>query len=44
MKRGVPKRDAIYSHAYFGKKFFVQLYDSEFSPGMQNSGPAFVKF
>ena len=27
-----------------GKKFDLQLYDGEFSPGMQNRGSAFVKF
>ena len=26
------------------KKFDLQLYNGEFSPGMQNRGPAFVKF
>ena len=27
-----------------GKKFDLQLYDGEFSPGMRNTGSAFVKF
>ena len=27
-----------------GKRFDLQLYDGEFSPGMQNKGPAIVNF
>ena len=42
MKTGVP---SIYiAMPISGKKFDLQIYDGEFSPGMQNRGSAFVKF
>ena len=44
MKRGVPKKRCYVATPIFGKTFYLQLYDGEFSPGMQNRGLAFVKF